>query len=355
MKVLDSLLSTVGPQGLRTPAPLSLKALPPAVLATLEKLLPPRSAEGEHVGGKSEFWLDLLVHPERIQELYRELKTAVERAAQPPRGYPAKLAPLAEKLVEKLAEKLRQFPLLASDAMKEELNLLTALIDDAVKEGGFFAHVGEEEGQALLRHLAPHRTRSAAQPTPPLLAAIEGAVKRLEANTRETAEREGEELQTVLATVLEEVERRIAAQEVLSRLNPVMHALNEPIVILLPLLFHGMMQEGEIALDLDDRKEPTDPERRGSEPRRRLSLTVPLPELGAVGVELALGAEEIALHLTVSSEEARSFLEERFSELRLIFAANGFLKTTLHTQVGNVSPPETLWTEILRHHTSIIA
>lgn len=157
------------------------------------------------------------------------------------------------------------------------------------------------------------------------------------------------------------LEQMAATQEVLSKLNPVMQALGEPALVLFPFLFQGLLTHSQVTLETKKPwGEKTDKDGKngsggGGEPFQRIRLSVPLPSLGSVGVDVAHRSEEILVRVTVSNDASAQFIEAKLEGLDERLRALGFKKTELAAAVGQVSLPIPEWSGSNADGTKIIA
>jgi hypothetical protein len=120
-----------------------------------------------------------------------------------------------------------------------------------------------------------------------------------------------------LQLALMHIEQMVNSQKTLNQLNPLMQALGEPALILLPFLFQGLIAHSEITIDSRDRggkqKKGQDKYKKSSrnkseEPYHRIQVSVPLPSIGKVDVDIAQRKNEIYARFTVEDKEIGEFL-----------------------------------------------
>lgn len=153
-----------------------------------------------------------------------------------------------------------------------------------------------------------------------------------------------------------------SSQEALARLNPVMQAIGEPAFILFPFAIHGLLTHSEIVIDPEQRgknKQNSDSKKRGqggdTQMFHRVTINVPLPNLGNVFVDVAHRDKEILVALTVEDPELGAFLLEQLELLSGELRAKGFEKAELSARVGKVESTPPQWTSSLQPATSIKA
>ncbi|MCB0345003.1 MAG: hypothetical protein KDD66_07790 [Bdellovibrionales bacterium] len=156
------------------------------------------------------------------------------------------------------------------------------------------------------------------------------------------------------------LEQMAATQEVLSQLNPVMQALGEPALVLFPFLFQGFLTHSQVTLEAKKPWGKTDENGkngggRGGEPFQRIQLSVPLPSLGSIGVDVAHRPEEILVRITAPDANSAGFIESRLEGLGERLRTIGFKKTELSTAVGEVVPPVPEWSGADADGSGIIA
>ncbi|MDD2942706.1 MAG: hypothetical protein PHC51_07055 [bacterium] len=162
-----------------------------------------------------------------------------------------------------------------------------------------------------------------------------------------------------LATKLNQL---ASSQEALARLNPVMQAIGEPAFILFPFAIHGLLTHSEIVIDPEQRgkNKPDSENKKGGQGGdgqmfHRVTINVPLPNLGNVFVDVAHRDKEILVALTVEDPELGGFLLEQLELLSGELRAKGFEKAELSARVGKVESTPPQWTSSLQPATSIKA
>ncbi|MCC6932645.1 MAG: flagellar hook-length control protein FliK [Deltaproteobacteria bacterium] len=141
-----------------------------------------------------------------------------------------------------------------------------------------------------------------------------------------------------LTQLTSRLETLAGAQETLAQLNPVMQALGDPAMILFPFIFHGLFAQAQISLPPEDRvkKKGKGEEEEASsskEPMQRVQISIPLPHLGIVDIDVAHSKSEIMVRFTVENQEIADFLLEQEEKLVLVLKDKGFKQTELLTQV----------------------
>ena len=136
------------------------------------------------------------------------------------------------------------------------------------------------------------------------------------------------------------------SQETLSQLNPLMNAMGEPALILFPFIFQGLLNHSKIYIEADDRvhRKNKDDTKQNEEsgtdgPYQRVQVSVPLPTLGTVDVDIAHRSKEILVRFTVEDHEVGQFILEQLEGLASILREQGFDQAEL---VANVSKTRSL-------------
>lgn len=172
-----------------------------------------------------------------------------------------------------------------------------------------------------------------------------------------------EKMLTQLTQLATRLEQLAASQEMLSQLNPILQALGEPALILFPFLFQGLLTHSEVTVQSKSTQkkkngvgeEGEEGGKRGGESFRRVQVTVPLPTLGRIDVDVAHRADEILVRLTVENADVGAFLAEQLPELGRTLKELGFSKSELVSTVGTLKEHRPKWTSDLHVATSIIA
>jgi len=154
-----------------------------------------------------------------------------------------------------------------------------------------------------------------------------------------------------LNTLAEQFDKIATTQETLNKLNPMMQAMGEPALLLFPFLFQGLLQHSEITITpkppkkFENEQETGGGEKRGEQaPYQRIQVTVPLPHMGLVGVDIAHRSEEILVRLTVPDQAMAGYFIEQMENLITTLRTLGFKRADL---VANVGKPDGLsqdWT-----------
>ena len=119
------------------------------------------------------------------------------------------------------------------------------------------------------------------------------------------------------ARLLERLESVSAAQDTLARLAPIVSALGEPTMVMFPLLFFGDLFVG--GLTAQPRTVQPDPEHKESETAApgftKIELSLNLPHLGHVQLELAHRPGEALLAFHCASPEVMGFMQQHLELL----------------------------------------
>ncbi len=203
---------------------------------------------------------------------------------------------------------------------------------------------------------------------------IEVALRQLMNATQNVATRALATLTPQAANELQQVATRLEQMantlDTLNQLNPVMQAIGEPALILFPFLFQGLLHHSEVTVQPDGKrkkqqqgKKNKDGEGDGgnedetpSEQRfHRIQVTVPLPHLGEIDVDIAHRDKEILVRFTAEDREKADFLLEQLQHLASILRQDGFEKAELQTHVGFKSESEASWSMNLSASRSVSA
>lgn len=220
------------------------------------------------------------------------------------------------KLIAKLIEQLRDA--LSGDKLPPEQlkKLITALIDESKK---IPARLTARESSSLAAEVGPQQEKAAVGNNAALQSIITSAEKFVDIT--------GRGLQLAMGSLeqLHQFEQLIDSQQRLITLNPLMHTLGEPAFILFPFLVQGLLRHSEVSIsppspeEIDDESEDHETKRY-----QRLTVTVPLTNLGHVTVDVAYCPGEVLVRFTVRDEEVRDFLAARVSELEQAVSTRGY-------------------------------
>lgn len=149
---------------------------------------------------------------------------------------------------------------------------------------------------------------------------------QLSSAAKETAARPG----------LQSLQGMLESRESLSQLNPIMQSAGQPVLMIIPALIQGILSRWEMVFT--PRPQPADGEggekKNESEQFERVSLSIPLPSLGNVQIELARRSGEILVHFTLAKPEMTEFVRRRLPELSLMLQSAGYRKAQLHAETG---------------------
>jgi hypothetical protein len=145
----------------------------------------------------------------------------------------------------------------------------------------------------------------------------------------------------------------------LNKLNPIMQALGEPALILFPFLFHGMLNHSQITVDSNARgknkhTEEGDSKSSNKKQFQHIQVTLPLPTIGDVAVDIAHREQEIFVRFTVEDSEIGSFLLEQLEYLGTVLREQGFEKAELVANVGAISSKPPQWALTVQASRSIV-
>jgi hypothetical protein len=337
---LQQLASVPGAGTLRAPQPFNLNSTPEAppnverglhqlmnALGSTTELADPGVAMNKLLGAATG----------QIAETLRETAELIRKLA-PPAG---QTSPLEHFLRELRTITTKQMP------PNEAARALNSLIKNISEQLDRKNLRGEE--QQALGNLLKDLTNLLEKPEQ-LSAALAKYVSNSAAKSNlERPEKAGNELQQIAARL----EQLAATQESLGQLNPLMQAIGEPALILLPFMASGLLTHSEVAVDWKHDEAQGNAGRAGG--YQRLQLAVPLPNLGRVDVDVAYRGDEMLIRMHVAEAEAAEFLEKHLPELRQILATRGYARTEIRTSVGTSPDPLSIWPTQLGSETSIRA
>ncbi len=292
-----------------------------------------------------------------IPKVFREVAESLRLIAGDPATKPNDILP---QLRGELAALIR---LVSSDQPENSVYLqkLDTLISLVEKDIGSSKHGGEERetlrGILRLLHLAKSQPEE-------MKTTLQSALQKLppDSPARLTDPNRLDTTQTLklqeLATRLEQV---ASAQEFTNQLTPLLQSYGEPALLLFPFLFQNLMNHGEVTFHpKDGKKKQGEKEGKSSDGERaeafqRIQLSVPLPSLGPVGIDIAVNPQEILGRFTVENESAAQFLTEQLEHLGAALSEYGYKKMDLSAQIGTVQSNIPEFITSLRGPTSVFA
>lgn len=152
-----------------------------------------------------------------------------------------------------------------------------------------------------------------------------------------------------LATLANRLEQLAQAQETMSQLAPIMHALGEPAFILFPMLFRGFLSNTEIKIDPDQKKKQgqgKDSEKgkdgtgEGTQSYQRIRISAPLPTLGEIEVDVAHSENHLIARFVVEQEEVSEFLDTQLEHLRSELGKSDFKEFDFSVEVAGIKDEE---------------
>ena len=293
----------------------------------------------------------------KFRAIATELRTLVEKHGPPP---------VHKELVE-LRRRLEEVFTQAADnnfEAAEDIFRLTTMLSDGLKERTRLPLLGPEKDatKALVDKMRVilkqsdtlDRTqvdRSEIQVVLNQATALIGSIeKRLGVEPRSAED---------LVRLAARFEQMAQTQETLARLNPVMQALGEPALLLFPFLVQGLVSHSEVTIETKKRVRSDDDQdstkREQSEPYHRIQVTVPLPNMGTIDVDIAHRTAEILVRFTSDNAEIGQFLLEQLEHLAGTLRDLGFHRADLVSHVGAHQEQLPAWSFGLHAGRSIVA
>ena len=154
---------------------------------------------------------------------------------------------------------------------------------------------------------------------------------------------------------LKSLEQMLQGQEVLNRLNPLMQHLGEPALVLVPALQDGRLARWEIVphprrVDEEDERDSSS---RSNASLQKVQLSLELPNLGRIQVDLAHRKGEVLLNLTLESTSAQNFVSQHLDSLEKTFRELGYEKTQLSARQGTIETIRPPWYQELTRRAVI--
>lgn len=184
------------------------------------------------------------------------------------------------------------------------------------------------------------------------------ALKTLQTQFKDLSTPSADKLLSEGLRALKSLEQLANGQEVLNQINPLIQALGEPALVLVPSLMQGLLTRWEISVPprrVQEEGDGAGGKRSNSEGYERVQLSLPLPALGMVGVDLAHRDGEVLLNLTFSNDELTEFVTARLPRLEAALSNLGFDKIKLSAQSGEIKEAIPAWYRELVRPSKIIA
>ena len=252
-------------------------------------------------------------------------------------------------------------------AAKSHLDAIVAAVTDELVATSRKTTPKEREDRSLLKSALVDLSRAQEQ-TEGLTQHLEAALRRVQSASPQRVDRgvpldgkTGEELK-MLASRLDQM---AATQERLNKLNPLMQALGEPAMILFPFLAQGLLKHSEVIVEPrkgkrrgdDDEDGDGSGKQGGSEaaPFQRIQVSVPLPSIGIVDVDVAHRESEILVRFSVEDPEVGAFLQEQLEHLAGILRERNFKRAELVAHVGPRHHEQPEWTISLGSTSEVLA
>lgn len=302
-------------------------------LKELLQQLPENPAEGPPVIRQATHEIFLLRLTETVSELSSpDIKNTILRALGTIREEPSLPRQILTGL-EKALQVLQQLPQSQEIPLTQLLERLIVQFQALAGKGG---SLGTTDLSAGMRK------------------AIEQAFEQMESNrsssgTAQDAGRRGQELQRSIGLL----ENFVQGQEALNRANPLMQSAGEPIFILLPALFEGLLSSLELSIrprETGDKKKSG----QGSEGYERFNFSLTFPNIGKIRVDAAYRSNEVLMSFTLENEEIVDFLDAYLPKLERKLLERGYESAQLIARLGQPRASRPKWVNELQRR-SIIA
>lgn len=251
-------------------------------------------------------------------------------------------------------------------AAKSHLDAIVAAVTDELVSNTRKTNPKERDERTLLKSTLVELSRAQEQ-SEGLTQHLEAALRRVQNAAPQRLERgvpldgKGAEELKQLASKLDQM---AATQERLNKLNPLMQALGEPAMILFPFLAQGLLKHSEVIVEPrkgkrrgEDDEGDGDGGKRGEEaaPFQRIQVSVPLPSIGIVDVDVAHRESEILVRFSVEDPEVGAFLQEQLEHLATILRERNFKRAELVAHVGPRNHEQPAWTISLGSANQVVA
>ena len=286
-----------------------------------------------------------------LNQLVVALRTAAENA----------FSSSADRLTSALSTKLANILATESGALdlKQTLLLLTTTLEKELTSGKIADGKARDVLQTALRQL-----NDAVMNPEAARALLENTLQLLSRGTESSDKTlldlaQGMKLQQALT----QFQQLIQTQTTLNQLNPLMQAIGEPALLLFPFLFHGFLAQSEIVVDPErnkrQKRDKEQQQRRKSKkhsaaPYHQLHVSVPLPYLGQVEVDVAHREKDIYVRFTVPDDEIGKFLLEQLEYLQVLLRKHGFDQAELTAAIGEPRDIRPAWVKGLEGGVSVV-
>lgn len=250
-----------------------------------------------------------------------------------------------------------------NQASKQTLSLLINILTREVKDPKQAAGTQRELFQSLIANL-----KNARADLSEVKAHVQQAAAQLLPLTTQTdsAKRKDLHLAGRLEQTAKTLESMASTQETIHKLNPLMHAIGEPALVLMPFIFQGLLSHSEITIDPKGGRKKQQQGKNGSggedgeggdstEPYQRIQVSVPLPSMGSVDVDIAHRSKEVLVRLSTPDPEKAQFLLDQLEHLASLLRSLGYERAELVANVGTKQENLPAWSLGLHASTSIIA
>ena len=133
------------------------------------------------------------------------------------------------------------------------------------------------------------------------------------------------------------------SQEVISQLTPLLQSLNEPIPHFIPIILSGVLSKWQMYFHKPEIEENSDKQKQGGAGKgmQRIKLSLNLPNIGKVEVDLAHSKKELMLQLVFQDKSIAEYITSMKQDLEARFNELGFNQTVIsaqHGEPGNATP-----------------
>ncbi|MCB0318628.1 MAG: flagellar hook-length control protein FliK [Bdellovibrionales bacterium] len=180
----------------------------------------------------------------------------------------------------------------------------------------------------VLKQLAELVVKNSGKMNEKDLAELKQAVKNLISNQHETNANQ-QTNSSMSKEVLKQFEQVIKGQEFLAKLNPLMNAAGEPIMILFPAIMGGLLTNFQASFFPPVNDNQQKKEKHEKKESEKAVIKVNLPQLGEVKVELNLKNEETEIVFLVKNSQSATYLEKNLNKFEKHLCNSGFTSKTL--------------------------
>ena len=119
--------------------------------------------------------------------------------------------------------------------------------------------------------------------------------------------------QSLSKDVLKQFEALVKGQELLSKINPIMNAAGDPVMILFPAIMGGLLANFETTFFPPVNNEEQNKKKKDQDKTEKAAISVNLPGLGQVSVEMSIKKNQPEVIFKVETDEVSEFMRSQLN------------------------------------------